>query len=171
MIVTSGQATKLLPEALHTYRHVRGAITVRAPIPKDSAIVFNNGLFIKTAPQPHRHMMCRVKLRVAISPQVPTIFPSNVAPSASHSLLLTKDRTSRKVTVFSQLNGFPSVCASIIAFVLGVIASSIKSALMLCVFGSTSTNTGIAPNCTIGLTVVKSGATYNFITFLDGTTA
>ena len=44
------------------------------------------------------------------------------------------------------------------ALVLGVMAASIRLALMLCVAKSTSTNTGTAPNCRMGLTVVGKPA-------------
>ncbi|MNY37053.1 hypothetical protein D3C86_1715830 [compost metagenome] len=44
------------------------------------------------------------------------------------------------------------------ALVLGVMAASIRSASMLCVAISTSTNTGMAPNCTMGFTVVGKPA-------------
>ena len=44
------------------------------------------------------------------------------------------------------------------ALVLGVIADSIKSALILCVAMSTSTKTGIAPNWIMGFTVVGKPA-------------
>ena len=44
------------------------------------------------------------------------------------------------------------------ALVLGVMAASILLASMLCVARSTSTNTGTAPNCRIGLTVVGKPA-------------
>ena len=43
-------------------------------------------------------------------------------------------------------------------FVFEVIAASIKSTLILCVLISTSTKTGTAPNCIIGLTVVGKPA-------------
>ena len=45
-----------------------------------------------------------------------------------------------------------------IALVLGLMAASILLASMLWVLGSTSTNTGTAPNCKIGLTVVGKPA-------------
>ena len=48
--------------------------------------------------------------------------------------------------------------ASMMALVLGVMAASILLASMLCVARSTSTNTGTAPNCRIGLTVVGKPA-------------
>ena len=58
----------------------------------------------------------------------------------------------------SRLKGLPSECANIIALVFGPIATSILLASMLWVLGSTSTKTGTAPNCKIGLTVVGKPA-------------
>ena len=58
----------------------------------------------------------------------------------------------------SRLNGLPSEWASMIALVCGEIAASIFDASMLWVARSTSTNTGTAPNCRIGLTVVGKPA-------------
>ena len=53
------------------------------------------------------------------------------------------------------MNGLPKECANIIALVFGLIAASIFVTSILCVAISTSTNTGTAPNCKIGLTEVK----------------
>ena len=56
------------------------------------------------------------------------------------------------------LNGLPKECASIMAFVLGLIAASILLTSTLCVVSSMSTNTGTAPNCSTGFTVVGNPA-------------
>ncbi|SEH85524.1 hypothetical protein BAZSYMB_GCONTIG00831_0 [Bathymodiolus azoricus thioautotrophic gill symbiont] len=81
------------------------------------------------------------------------------APNASQqSSISQRLYLSHNILTLSKLYGLPKVCANIIALVFGVIAASIKSASTLCVSKSTSTNTGIAPNCTIGLTVVGKPA-------------
>lgn len=94
-----------------------------------------------------------------MSPKVPTNWPLYVAPSASQ-----QSSTSHRLyflhsaVTTSRLNGLPRLWASMMALVLGVMAASILLASMLCVARSTSTNTGTAPNCTIGFTVVGKPA-------------
>src|SRR6201996_3138423 len=94
-----------------------------------------------------------------MSPKVPTSWPLYFAPSASQqSSTSHRPCFLHSAVTTSRLNGLPRLWASMTALVLGEIAASIFEASMLCVARSTSTNTGTAPNCRIGLTVVGKPA-------------
>ena len=80
-------------------------------------------------------------------------------PSASQ-LSSTSHRScrSQKSFTFFKSNGLPKVCAIITAFVFSENASTNLSVSMLYCGIVTSTNTGTAPYCNIGVTVVGNPA-------------
>ncbi len=90
---------------------------------------------------------------------MPVFFPLYIAPNESQSSSTTHKLyfLATRITS-SKSNGLPNECAIIIALVFGETAASILADSILWVGTSTSTNTGIAPNCIIGLTVVGKPA-------------
>ena len=106
--------------------------------------------------------MSRIKAGVPISPNVPTFCPLYVEPNASQvSSINRKFSFLQILQIISKLKGLPKVCANMIAFVFLVIAVSVSTDIIS--FRSISINTGIAPNCIEGLTVVGKPAATEMI--------
>jgi len=98
-----------------------------------------------------------------MSPIVPVNFvtPSMVYVEPSASQLSSTSQSlwaEQKAFTASRSNGFPKVWANITAFVLEDKAFSSNKVSMLYCGIVTSTNTGTAPNCRMGVTVVGKPA-------------
>src|SRR5258708_15819393 len=113
-----------------------------------------------------------------MSPKLPTWWPSYVEPSASQQSSIRNRLLSFAICrMGSRSNGFPRVCATMIALVLGPTASATAAGSILYVPISTSTKTGVIPQNRVGLTVVGNpvaavitsspGLRRRFFSFLD----
>ena len=136
----------VVPEACRANAEVETACE-RSPRSRSAAA---SSSVVIAPPSPVVMLFLGWKLKQVKSANVPTFCPPTVAPSdgAASSTTFSPSPCARSM-IAGRSAASPIWSTGMIAFVFGVIAASISSGVVLYVFGSMSTKTGLAPACRI----------------------